>query len=569
MEASPRARRTAPGPVCAILRSPRARDVLALVTLALLFSSVGLHELHQPGLYADEAWGATHAARWAAGSAVVGPNPGGQITLFGHPWPFMAGPYIGPVKSYIVGIAFMIFGVSVSTLRATTASLGLVAVIFVYSMLRPRFNRFSAFCAAALLATDLSFVLAVRSDWGPVAFSLAASVASMWLLLAWPRCPERVWIPALAGLIFGLGLSHKFDFLVCMASALVAFLICFTDVARRHRRAAALASVCFLVGASPVIAYNLATRGQTFREGSTIAHSQGHRFPPTLADLSSLGSDLLTMTQGLGRSLEGYPIADWMLGHNIVPESPLGRSQTDKATLGSPLLILLVLLPGLRPWRRPAAFFLVALATSVVLLAIVPFARGPHHVILTYPLPHILVGIGLGAVWELGHQRKAWIGRCFRGAAVLAVAALLAPNLSLERAFMSDLVHHGGFGTWSAEAMGSLVAELDGTYAGKKVVLMDWGFEQPLVILGKDRFRLDAAYWRVMAAPDPTSLLAQLVAQPNQVFVVHAAGFAGVGAKAQAALDAFVAKAKLRVTETKIFQRDGTHYCSILSFVPR
>jgi 4-amino-4-deoxy-L-arabinose transferase-like glycosyltransferase len=481
----------------------------------------------------------------------------------------MAGPYVGPVKPYIVGIAFMIFGVSVSTLRATTASFGLLTVMLVYGMLRRRFGTFAAFCAAALLATDLNFVLPVRSDWSPLAFSLTASVAGAWLLLAWQRRPESLWIPSLAGLVFGLGLSHKFDFLVCIASLLVAFLCFFAITIKRNLKAVLLATACFVVGASPVIVFNVVTRGQTFREGSTIARSQGHRFPPSLEDLSTLGSDVVVMAKGLGRSLEGYQIADWMLGHKVVPASRLGRSQMDKAALVAPLLMLLVLFPGLRAWRRPAAFFLVALGVSLVLLAIVPFARGPHHVLLVYPLPHIIIGIALGALWELGRQRAGWRRIGLQVTAVVALVVLLAPNISLGRAFLTKTERDGGRGTWSAEALNSLVAALNGTYKGKRVVLMDWGFEQSLVVLGKDRFHLDAAYRRVMASPDPNRLLAQLVAQPDQVFVVHAPAFASVGAKAQSALDAYVASAQLHVTETKIFQKDGAHYCSILAFSAR
>jgi hypothetical protein len=553
----------------ASLRMLRARDVAALAFVVLLFASVGFRLLGQPGLYADEAFSATHAARWAAGSPVVGANPGGQVMLFGRPWPLMVNAYIGPVKPLLVGVGFMIFGISVLTLRATTAGLGLVAVVLVYGMVRGRFGSFAAFSAAALLATDLSFLLAVRSDWGPLAFSLAASAGVAWLLLLWQRRPQRVWPAALAGLLSGLGLAHKLDFLVCVASLLVALACTFPLTLRRAGRAGLVAAACLLAGASPVVLYNIESRGQTFREGSTIARSQGHHFPPSRQDLAGLGGDVVRVARGLGQMLGGYPLADWMLGRNLVPQSPLGRSKLAAALLISPAFLLLLLTPGMRGWRRPLAFFGVALLASLVFLAAVPFARGPHHFLLVYPLPHVVVGTALGALWASGGRWRGWRRASSQGAAVVALVALLLPSVMLGRAFQTAVSRDGGRGYWSAEALDSLVATLDGPFVGRTVTLLDWGFEQSLVIVAKDRLRLDAAYWGVLASPEPERAVARLVGDPGRVFVVHAPGFEGVGARAQAAFSAYVARTGLRLTETRIFQKDGKHYCSILAVEPR
>jgi hypothetical protein len=540
-------------------------DLLALLIILLTFSNVGFRNLEQPGLYEDEAWGATHAVKLAAGSPVIEKSPYGQVTLFGKPWPFMRAAYIGPVKSYILGASFSLFGVSIPVLRATTSFLGLLMLLALYGLLRQEFGRFVAFSAAMLLATDLTFVLAVRSDWGPIAFSLLATTAAAWALLRWVRRPDTLIAPAAAGLLLGLGLSHKLDFLAPAAAVSLAFLCVWRTTCRRCSRGAALLLVFFVIGASPVITYNFLTQGESMRLGKALA-TQSHRsFPPGMSDLASVGRDYTLVSENVRDLLGGLYMPNWILGNGTERLSRFGLPLTPKAFVFAPFLLALFVFPPLAAWRPPVLFFLLSFSFTVLFLALTPMARGPHHFLLAYPLPHALLGVALGVPWLATGSARFLTRAAARSLSVSLLLLLLIPQIALERAFLAKLSHDGGRGYWSAEAMGSLVATVERSYPRATLTLLDWGFEQPLILLGRDRYSIDAAYWRVLAAPNRIECLAGLVRESNRVFIVHSRDFTAFKPVLEG-LEELSRAQGLIPEETKIFERDGRHFASVLAF---
>jgi 4-amino-4-deoxy-L-arabinose transferase-like glycosyltransferase len=232
-----------PGPASRLT----AADLLALGLVVAAFSWIAFRNIRQPGLYGDEAWMGVSAARFAWGAAPAGLSPW-KIRVFGHVLPTMLNSYVGPVKGYILAAAFSFFGVSVPVLRGTTASVGLLGVVALYFLARQQFGRLAAAASTLLLATDLSFVLAVRCDWGPVDFAFFARVAAILLLLSWQRNRGRRRLLFLASLLLGLGLSFKLDFLGTIAAVVVAWAVFYGVRFRPRSREAALAAGGFLLG---------------------------------------------------------------------------------------------------------------------------------------------------------------------------------------------------------------------------------------------------------------------------------------------------------------------------------
>lgn len=187
-------------------------DILAILFLIVLFSILEFRHLHHPGLYGDEAWGAVPSVRFSLGRPVIDAAPFRQFEIFGYSFPFMANYYTGPIKTYILAVAFYLFGTSVDTLRVTMGLVGLTAVIGLFLALRTEFGRLTAFCAGILLATDLSYVLLVRGDWPPFAFAAVARTFSLYFLIGWWRRVGHLYMLFAGMLVLGLGLTHKADF---------------------------------------------------------------------------------------------------------------------------------------------------------------------------------------------------------------------------------------------------------------------------------------------------------------------------------------------------------------------
>ncbi len=549
------------------------RDAVALLVIALLFAWLGLRYLDHPGPYEDELWSAAQAARFVLGAPITDPVLGRPVVIFGHAAPFMLNAYVGPVKTYLLMPLFALFGVNVMVMRLTTSLVALVATWLVYLLMRREFDRVAALTSGVLLATDLNWVLMTRNDWGPVALGGLARVVAVYALLGWRRQPNRRGLLSLACLTLGLGLAHKFDFLSFVVACAISFALVYGRDLRVGARELAVAGGSFVVGAWPVLWLNLVTGGVTLRESESIARGVGQvAFPHSLADLGPYLAGLPTVAQArvatLRVLLDGTSTANWMLGEAVERRSSLGASPLPFLVVGA--LVLLVawgwrVLPV--DWRRPAAFLLALFAFSFLFITLTPFAVGAHHMAGVYPLPHLLVGVALGALWRVG-RRSAWSTWVARGAAVALFAIVVVANLVLGQAFYGRLLTRGGAGAWS-EAIYDLYTVLQREHAGETVELMDWGFEKGLAMLGQEKLTLSTPYWRVLGDEQAEAWLADLMRMPGRVFVVHADRYAAFPQVGQRLMAAYERQGNLAVDEQKFYQANGEHVFSVLRFHPR
>jgi len=308
---------SSPGSTTARVAPPISDHLVRLFVIAL-FAATAFRNLQQPGLYGDEAWAPVQPARLYLGLPAVDTAPLRYVRLFGHSLPFMPSDYIGPVQGYIFFFAFVLFGLSVPVIRITTSLAGLAGVLCFHAFARLHFGRLAATAAALLLATDLTYLLMTRHDFGVISFCLFAQSASLWLLSLWKRDRKGKHL-FFGALLLGLGLTQRMNFLAFIAAVAVSLLIAYGRSIRPTCREASLAGLGFLAGAWPVLLYNAVTHGAALAREKVLASALARpSIPRSLPELAA-------WIQGLPASLEqrvatarllldGSSVADYILG---------------------------------------------------------------------------------------------------------------------------------------------------------------------------------------------------------------------------------------------------------------
>ena len=545
--------------------SPRAlwTDAACLLLLFVAFGILGFRDLRQPGLYEDEAWGAGHAVKFAVGRAEID-GPSLQFRAFGRTWPSMRGSYTGPAKTYVLIPAFLLFGISVPVLRATTALLGFGGVVFLYFALRRELGRVPAFMSALLLATDVNYVLATRCDWGPVAFSLMAQMGALAAFLLWTRRPASRLAPALTGLMLGLGLSHKLDFAACVAALSLAGLILYgRRLARAGMAGPALAILFFVIGALPPILFTIASGGEPLRVARSLATGRGTPF-----GFVDVPKNILVRSRELRGMLRGTYMSDWMVGDGMAATAArLGQSRMPRALAYlAPVYLFLIFSRAAPGRRRVLALFAVSGCVLLLALSAIPIATGPHHILLMYPFPHIVVGCSLGLLVALAAAAPRRPARALLVVPALFFAFLVAGNVLLGIAYRDIVDRVGGRGHWSAEAYGALLSTLEDRYPRARIVLLDWGFENALTLSAAGRLDLRVAYWGLMDPARAPDELARFETTEQQVFIANAPAHTTYPLPRETFL-AWLASRGIHPEETRFSDKRGEHTYSLWTFV--
>lgn len=449
-----------------------------LICAIAFFALAGLYQITLPGLYGDEALQATPAARVAVG-------------VQGHAWPTFVMSYIGPVKTYVLALSFLLFGVSVPVLRATTLACGLVGVIFAYLFLRLVFDRRVAAIGVVLLASDTSLILFSRADWGPVAISFAAKTIGLYALARWWRNP-REWLAAtMAGLSFGAGLLHKADFSWFLIAMPIASVFCSPRlrVALKGKLSGVIFGlIAFAAMASPLILFNIVENWITWAEPRReLAATLVKQYPgePTVFAAIKLGIAQFPQRLGALRSvIDGSFFPNWTTG-------PASISLADVhlwlflIAMGAAMLAF-----GLRlAEKHQGRLFWPTLGLSIIPvimfleILITPSATGPHHSIALYPFPHFIIAVGLACMLSFRRKRfpVGWV------LATVLVLGLVAVNAAQITQFHGAAIQTGGRGAWS-DAIYTAAEIIDRDYPGETVVTTDWGQrDQLFVVLGGKR----------------------------------------------------------------------------------
>jgi hypothetical protein len=499
------------------------KRIPAALWFALLFILAGLPFIRLPGLHVDAS--SELACFYPCSQPVFRP------TFLDNPVPVMVLSYLGAFKAWLYLPILQFLELSSTVLRLPLLLVGAASIWFFFAILERTAGRRAAIAGALLLVTDVSFVIDTALDFGPVALLHCMLLAGIWLLLRFDERGSNRYLAA-AFFLFGLAMWHKALFIWMMGGMAAAAIAVFPGRLRVHLtgKRLALAAAAFCIGAAPLLWYNAATGGDTFRTGHVMT------------EIVSVPQKLLV----LRKTLDGSAFIDFLL-EETAPAQNL-RTPSHVATraaaavdrlMGSMrinfmffgLLLSLLLLPWLwfTPARRPAYFAAVYMAVAYCLIIALPKTGGSiHHAILIWPFPHYLMAVA-------GAQVATRFGR--RGAiAMIAVLALLVGcNVALLNRYTVRLATLGPRAIFT-DAVWPLYTYLS-TFENPTVLAVDWGYGDTLCLLSDGEFDVRNIVYPLAAGPDDATVRSWLNA-PHAVFVGRVAAdeiFRGVHHRMDAA----------------------------------
>jgi 4-amino-4-deoxy-L-arabinose transferase-like glycosyltransferase len=180
--------------------------------------------------------------------------------------PIMVMSYIGTLKTLLYSLIFRLAPPGVWSTRVPMLVAGAASVRIFYLLLRRTAGPRAAVLGVALLATDACYLLTTVFDWGPVALQHLLLTGAMYLLV---RFAQKRSHRALAGgfLLLGLAVWDKALAVWMISGMAVAATVVFWRpiAALLTRRRAAIAAFWFVLGASPLLIFNVKTHWSTFR----------------------------------------------------------------------------------------------------------------------------------------------------------------------------------------------------------------------------------------------------------------------------------------------------------------
>lgn len=569
-------------------RPVRRRELVLLALAAAAFLLVACWHLELPGLQYDECLAAAPAVNFVQGTERAEPmqiRPS-VIRLWGRPLPLMVMSYIGPVKTLAHAPFFAALGISPRTVRLMPVLAILASLLLAWWLARRLWGPRVAALTAVLVALDPSWVFYLSRDVGPAALAVLLKLAALGLGLGWwsrGRSRSGRWYLAGSALCLGLGVSHKVDFLWVVAALLVplAVLAGRQTRCRLDRRGVILALSAFLVGAAPVVAFNLVTGGHTFSPFLEDLLTGGRPEQP-----GGLGAALGTRLEQLaGLSSGGVVQALFSGGGGGLP----GGSGTLRTVPGGGAGWLRIL-PALT-WSGASVWLLGAwlgdrrgrrleltllLHAGVVLGAscFSPTALNPHHLLTLYPVFQLMVAVALADAVRWG-RRTGRTGSA-QAAVLLAVALVVTANLASVSAIQRALRTTGGTGYWS-DAIYQLAQDLEerflapgrsgaGALSGERLRIMDWGFTNNLIVLTEGRLPMEPVYRQLWRRPASVALFLAEV-DPDARYLFHASAFSLYDRVPELFAAAAARRDLVPVVEERYHQRDGREVYRLVRLV--
>ena len=448
------------------------------IILPLLFFGLGLAFLPLVGIQADEVFFAT-AVYKLPGSTVF------DAHVFHQQIPLMLLSYLGALKSWIYFPILYLVQPSYLTVRLPVLLIGAVTIGLFTRLLEKAHGRTVAWVGGILLATDTVYLLTTCFDWGPVALQHLLALAGIALLFNFTSTGKRstlFW----GFFCFGLALWDKALFIWFFSGLAIAAVAVFPRElwSRCSPKNLGFAAAGLLLGALPLVVYNVASDFETFQSNSFVLS----QFPSRIHALRITWD---------GEILFDYMAhAPWAQGRARDPDTALFDFSDEVQSLVDvryhyhnemepAFCLALLLLPLL--WstraRKPMLFCLIAMAVAWLQMAVTKDAGlGAHHVVLLWPLPHWFLALAFveAAAWR-PLQRK------HIGAIVLAAVVLFltVDNLLLTNEYFYQLDAYGPTRNWN-DAIFRLSEEA-GHIQAEHLVVDDWGILTPLLVLHANR----------------------------------------------------------------------------------
>jgi hypothetical protein len=471
---------------------------IALAALALAFIAAGLLFVPRLGIEADEAMVGNGIYERAA--------PLYSWYFSDNEVPVMLLSYLGALKTWLVHPWLDLWSPGRTSLRFPSILAGACTLWLFFALLDRVQGRAAAWIGTLLLATDPSFLLIEATDFGFVALQFVFKLSAILLLIRFHR-EGRPWTLFAAFFLFGLALWDKAVFLWVLFGLFAGVLVAMPGELWRHlRRIAnvAIAAAGLILGALPLVIYNIARPLETLRSNAKVA-----------------GEPVLGKALILWRTLDGYvffgfltsqlphplrgAVRHWYQALSLRLADWTRHPQHDLTLLA--LAAACVMLPFV--WRTDARKpMLFALAASIATWFAMALTTGAgataQHVILLWPFPLLAIA----AAWS--HLR--------RPIAAALTAVLCLSNLAVTNNYYADLIRDGPAIHWT-DAIDPLNIYLQSLHSDY-VFIGDWGYLETLNLLSEGSVPVVSA-----DVTDPAEIVRMFQAGQS-VFVFHTPPYA-------------------------------------------
>lgn len=437
------------------------------------------------------------------------------MRAFHHDIPLMLMSYLGTLKTWLYHFIFTVWSPGTLPLRLPVVLLGAITVFAMYSLLLRIAGRGTALAASALLATDATYILTTTFDWGPVAIQHLTYVAGLlYLVTGFQRkSPLRFGV---AFFCFGLGMWDKALFIWMLSGSALAVVLLFPSELRRAftRRNVGAAALGFVIGAVPLIIYNIRNPLETFH-GNAHFTASGVPIKIEIARRTLEGSGLFGYLVNEESAARPKQPATWLERCSAAIRGAAGQRRSGLLVYA---LFAALLTAPLWWYRRRIVLF--ALVTMMVAWAQMLFTQdtggSAHHIVLLWPLPHIVIAVAL--VDAASRLR-------FASTVVLAAAVgvVCLSNLLVYNQHLYQFICDGPAYVWT-DAIGPLSNQVS-RWENRHLIVADWGIEYPLRMLHQGRLK---TLWTAddVLSHEPNAqdraAIAQMLSLDGALFITHA-----------------------------------------------
>jgi hypothetical protein len=430
-----------------------------------------------------------------------------NLRFAGHSIPLMDLSYLGALKTWLYYAIFSVAPPSRWSVRLPMVIAGAATIWLTWEWVRDLAGPRAAAFTVALLSTDSIFILTNTFDWGPVALQHVLLVSGLLSLQVWFRRGARCWLGR-AFFLWGVGLWDKALMIWILLGLGVAAVCIYPRESWRslRLRTAGVAAIALVVGAVPLIAYNIVRHGET---AASNTHLSLESLPHKLDELLGV--------------CRGNVLFDYMVAAAPGPVLRKPATLIERVSIAwndqlgpqrSRPFVLALVLAGIA-WlfllrrREGKILALLAIASAVAWLQMAAntgTGGTAHHVILIWPLPCAFAGIALAAISERLPKYGSW-------AIVALVVWFSAANILNTNTYLATIIRNGAPAAWTdaSERLAGAVSH----YRHNSIAIVDWGYINVLRMFYGGELQL----LPINEATDET--IAAVVPRPNTIFVEH------------------------------------------------
>jgi len=533
-------------------------EIALLALICSLFFVLASYHIELPGLYYDEALDVVPTMQLVTGQHVEEHR---SIEVLGHRLPMMVSEYVGPVSTYLTLPFFLLFGVSVFSLRLATIVFAVGTIIFAFYFLKLFFNRKVAFLTALLLAVNPAFIMWSRQGNHVSSLMSFMATGSLYCLYRWYKKREDFYLHV-GSFLLGLGLCQKIIFLwFIMALGLAVLtqkinlreIIAFRTWIREMAEKAAgfgikrlgLSLLSFCVGLSMMLWYNLTTPG-TIRMilSNLVVTSKGTNNLAFWTNFLKRGEDFQHVLSGDLFSYTGGSYANKL----YVPLFVVAFLSC----------LVVSLLPIERQNRKKTGFVVILFIALLVFSCFTIGGLSPYHLLILLPLPQVMISLFIcdAGVLLRGAHSSDWVGRILSVAPLAVVMVIVVLDLGVIKNYHVAMDETGGVGMFS-DAIYDLADYLE-DHDMTTPLAVDWGFGKNIQFLTKGAVN-PVEIFQYSSEPDEefSREVFKRLSNPNNLYLFHSAQFAAF--RRYEAFETVVRQANKAIQlERTFYQRDGT-----------